>query len=134
MNDMQTLRGLCLRMQTLQEQKAELDEQSTVLNTELDHLRLKLIPDMMDALEMKNATFDGIGRVQLASDLYASTKAGKKNEAILWLRDCGYEGMVTTGYNATAMKALMRRMIEAGTETPTFMTVTPFIRASIVKA
>ncbi|MFZ2287594.1 MAG: hypothetical protein WAV93_11465 [Bacteroidales bacterium] len=134
MADLSTLRELCIKMQSLQEQKAVLDEQSTELTKALDDIRLKQIPEMMDQLEVKNATFPGIGRVQLAADLYCSTKAGQKDAAITWLRDCGYEGMVTEGYNASSLKALVRRFIEDGTEVPEFLNITPFIRASIVKA
>ena len=87
------------------------------------------------SLELKNATFDGLGRVQLASDLYASTREGKKEAAIQWLRDCGYENMVTETYNASSLKALFRRQIAEGVEIPDdLFNVSPFIRASIVKA
>ncbi len=51
-----------------------------------------------------------------------------------WLRDCGYADMISEAYNATSMKALIRRLIIDGTEVPEFMNVTPFMRASIVKA
>jgi len=121
-------------MKALQASKEEVEEQVKALNVSLDELRLKLIPEMMDQLEVKNATFEGVGRVQLAADLYCSTAAGRKDEAMLWLRDCGYDEMITETYNATSMKALVRRLIEAGIEVPDFMNVTPFIRASIVKA
>ena len=134
MSDLNDLRILCARMKALQASKEEAEEQVKALNVSLDELRLKLIPEMMDQLEVKNATFEGVGRVQLAADLYCSTAAGRKDEAMLWLRDCGYDEMITETYNATSMKALVRRLIEAGIEVPDFMNVTPFIRASIVKA
>lgn len=134
MADLNTLRALCAEMQAIQTQKDELDERSKDLTKALDDLRLKQIPEMMDALECKNATFPGIGRVQLAADLYCSTKAGQKDAAMQWLRDLEMDGMISETYNASSMKALVRRLIEAGTEVPEFMNVTPFIRASIVKA
>ena len=134
MADLNTLRALCAKMQELQNQKEQQDEISKALTTEIDILRLKQIPEMMDQLEVKNATFQGIGRVQLAADLYCSTKAGQKDAAMLWLRDMGLDDMITTGFNAASMKALIRRLMVEGTEVPEFMNVTPFIRASIVKA
>jgi len=89
----------------------------------------------MESLEVKNATFEGVGRVQLASDLYASTREGKKDTAMRWLRDCGYEGMITETYNASSLKALLRRLMVEGAEIPDdIFNVTPFIRASVVKA
>jgi len=132
---MQELRTLCAKMKELQERKDKLDEEVKGVNKELDEIRLTKIPALMETLELKNATFDGIGRVQLAADLYASTREGKKEAAIQWLRDCGYENMVTETYNASSLKALFRRQIAEGVDIPEeLFNVSPFIRASIVKA
>ena len=134
MADLTTLRELCVQMQTYQEAKDAIDTQSKELGALIDNLRLKQIPEMMDQLEVKNATFQGIGRVQLAADLYCSTKAGKKDEAMQWLRDMEMDGMISETYNASSMKALVRRLITEGAEIPECLNVQPFIRASIVKA
>ena len=134
MADLNDLKTLCVQMKRIQEEKEAVEEMLKSINERLDSLRLKLIPEMMDQLEVKNATFEGLGRVQLASDLYCSTKAGQKDTAMRWLRDCGYEEMIAESYNASSMKALVRQLIVAGTDIPEFLNVTPFIRASIVKA
>lgn len=134
MSDLTNLRALCVEMKSLQDQKDKLDEQVKLIVDRIDALRLKEIPEMMETLEVKNTTFEGLGRVQLASDLYCSTKAGQKDKAMQWLRDCGYEEMISESYNATSMKALVRRLIVDGAEIPEFLNVTPFMRASIVKA
>lgn len=134
MADLNTLRALCTQMQSIQTRKDEYEAELKEINKALDDLRLKQIPEMMDQLEVRNATFPGIGRVQLAADLYCSTKAGMKDAAMQWLRDLEMDGIISETYNASSMKALVRRLIEAGTEVPEFMSVTPFIRASIVKA
>ncbi len=133
MSTMNDLLGLANIMKSLQERKETLEEQLKALNMELDGIRLKEIPEMMAELEVKNVTFEGLGRVQLAADLYCTTKAGQKEAAMQWLRDCGYENMIAENYNASSMKALVRRLIEDGTETPEFLNVTPFMRASLVK-
>lgn len=134
MADLNTLRALCAKMQEIQMQKDSIEEELSRINGELDELRIKKIPEMMAEIEVKNATFPGIGRVQLAADLYCSTRAGRKDEAMQWLRDMGQDGMITETYNAGSMKAMVRRLIEQGVETPDFLNVQPFIRASIVKA
>lgn len=134
MADLNTLRELCMKMQNLQIEKDTLEESLKTANLAIDDLRLKQIPEMMDQLEVKNATFQGIGRVQLAADLYCSTKAGKKDEAMQWLRDMEMDGMISETYNASSMKALVRRLMVDGTDIPECLNVTPFIRASIVKA
>lgn len=132
--DLETLRELCSEMKQLQKEALDLKALAAEVKIPLDNLRLRKIPDLMQFLEVKTATFQGIGRVQTASDLYCSTAKGRKEDAMQWLRDCGYEGMIAESYNSSSMKALMRRLITDGVETPEFMNVTPFVRASIVKA
>jgi hypothetical protein len=129
------LRLLCEQMKAAQERKDAVEETLKGINAELDLLRLRKIPEKMEALGLRNATFEGLGRVQLAEDIYASTREGKKDEGIRWLRDCGYDGMITEGYNASSVKALFRRMIREAQPIPDeIFSVTPFTRASIVKA
>ena len=132
---MDQLRSLCMSMKDLQAQKDALEEQLSGINKALDVIRTKDIPELMESLGLKNATFDGIGRVQLAADLYASTREGKREAAMQWLRDCGYDDMIIETYNASSLKALFRRQIAVGAEIPDdIFNVHPFIRASVVKA
>lgn len=131
---MEQLRSLCIRMKELQNQKEVTEEGLTLINKELNEIRINKIPSLMESMELKNCTMDGLGRVQLASDLYMSTKEGQKPKAMQWLRDCGYEGMITETYNASSLKALARRLLEADTEIPEdIFTISPFTRASIIK-
>lgn len=133
--DMSTLREMCVAMKTLQNKALDLKAAAAEVKIPLDDLRLRKIPELMQHLEVKTATFQGLGRVQTAPDLYASTKKGKKPDAMQWLRDCGYEGMITETYNASSLKALFRRQLTEGVDIPDeIFNVTPFIRASIVKA
>jgi hypothetical protein len=131
---MNTLRELCAEMKVLQLKALDLKAQAAEVRIPLDNLRLKKIPELMASLDVKTATFQGIGRVQTAPDLYCSTHKGRKDDAIQWLHDCGYGDMVKETYNSSSMKALIRRLIVDGADVPDFMNVTPFVRASIVKA
>lgn len=132
--NMDSLRALAVRMKELQANKESLEENVSAVNTELDDIRLRKIPEMMESLGLVNVTFDGVGRVQLASDLYCSTKAGQKDAAMQWLRDVGMEGMISETYNASSMKAYVRNLIKQGVELPDCLNVVPFTRASVVKA
>lgn len=133
--NMDALRQLAVEMKGLQERKEVLETELTEINKSLDFVRTVKIPQMMEAMDVRTVTFHGLGRVQLASDLYASTKEGQKEAAIQWLQDCGYESMISETYNASSLKALFRRMIVDGVEIPdTIFNVSPFTRASIVKA
>jgi hypothetical protein len=131
---MDQLRTFCAQMRALEDRKATLEEELSSVNKSLDALRLGEIPTLMESLGVKNATFDGLGRVQLASDLYASTREGQKPAAMQWLRDCGYADMISETYNASSLKALFRRQLKEGVEIPDdIFNVSPFVRASIVK-
>jgi hypothetical protein len=132
---MDDLRTQCARMKELQSQKDKLEAELSDINKELDVIRTKKIPELMESMELRNVTIEGLGRVQLAADIYASTREGQKETAMTWLRDCGYDNMITETYNASSLKALFRRMISEGVDIPDdIFNVQPFIRASIVKA
>lgn len=131
---MEELRSYCARMQVLQEEKNALEADLSAVNKELDFIRTKAIPELMESMELRNVTIEGIGRVQLASDIYTSTRDGKKDAAMEWLRDLGYEDMIQETYNSSSLKALFRRMLAEGIDIPDdIFNVTPFTRASIVK-
>ena len=132
---MDELRSYCATMKTLQTRKDELETELASINKDLDVIRTKKIPELMESMELRNVTIKGLGRVQLAADIYASTREGQKDAAMTWLRDCGYDNMITESYNASSLKALFRRMMAEGADIPDdIFNVTPFIRASIVKA
>ena len=131
---MEELRSYCARMQVLQEEKNALEADLSAVNKELDLIRTKKIPELMESMELRNVTIEGIGRVQLAADIYASTREGKKDAAMQWLRDLGYDNMIQETYNSSSLKALLRRMLAEGVDVPDdIFNVTPFTRASIVK-
>lgn len=133
--DMETLRQLCVQMKDLQLKALAIKAEAAAVREPLDDLRLRKIPDLMAQLEVKTTTFTGLGRVQLASDLYASTISGQKEAAMQWLRDCGYDDMIKPTVNSSSLKALFRQQIKAGTMPPDdIFKITPFTRASIVKA
>lgn len=132
---MDDLRSQCARMKELQGQKDKLETELSDINKELDVIRTKKIPELMESMELRNVTIEGLGRVQLAADIYASTREGQKEAAMTWLRDCGYSNMITETYNASSIKALFRRLMADGADIPDdIFNVQPFLRASIVKA
>lgn len=133
--NMETLRDLCVQMRDAGLRVLSLKTQTTEARIPFDDLRLNKVPTLMESLGVKTATFSGLGRVQTASDLYASTRKGQKENAMVWLRDCGLESLIKETYNASSLKAVFRGLIKEGTFPPEeIFAVTPFVRASIVKA
>lgn len=101
-----------------------------------DYMRLAAIPNRFEAENIKNVTVAGIGRVQLAGDLYAGIAPGKQDAAFEWLRDNGRGDLVKETVNVTSLKAVLKAIIVKGEEElpEGVFKAEPFTRASIVKA
>lgn len=124
---------LAAEMRQLQDVKDAQMEALSETNKRLDEIRLKLIPDAMADADIRTITFDGLGRVQLAMDLYASIK--DKEAGYAWLQEHGYDGLIVPYVQPGTMKSAFKKALQQGQEFPEeLFTVTPFMRASIVKA
>lgn len=107
-----------------------------------DYLRLALVPARFEEDGISNMKVDGVGRVQLASDLYAGIMKGTDKEgrsleekAFEWLDDNGRGDVVKKTVNSSSLKAILKGMITKGEEIPAeLFKADPFTRASIVKA
>lgn len=119
-------------MRKLQDIKEQLSEELKNINIRLDELRLKLIPDLMAEEDIRNITFEGIGRVQLAFDVYASIK--DKEKGYEWLRESGYEDVIKPYIQPSTFTALVKEAMKKGESFPEeIFNISPFVRASIVK-
>lgn len=124
---------LATRMRAIQARMDDMDIEWKALTKELDEIRLKLIPDLMNEEGIRTVTFDGIGRVQLAADLYVSI-IGNKEETYEWMKDNGYGGVVVEYVHPSMLKATIKEGMKAGREFPEDkFKISPFSRASIVK-
>jgi len=133
MNADNRLLVLAARMKAIQGRMEEMDVEWKTLTKELDEIRLKAIPDLMSEEGIRTVTFDGIGRVQLASDLHVSI-VGNKEETYDWMKENGYDGVVVEYVHPSTLKALIKEGLKAGREFPDDkFKVSPFMRASIVK-
>lgn len=131
---MNELKVMCERMRMLQREKEALEETLKGINADLDGLRLQAIPEWMAENDIRTATFEGIGRVQLAMDCYASIAADKKQEAYAWLAEHGFDGLITEYVQPATFKAAVKEGLKAGQTFPEeLFKVQPYTRASIVK-
>lgn len=122
---------LARRMREIQKRQEEIDVEWKPLAAELDELRLKLIPEAMAEQDIRSLTIEGVGRVQLAMDLYATIT--NKHEGYEWLKANGYEGLVTEYAQPSTFKAAVKLAIKDGQQFPEeLFSITPFTRASIV--
>jgi len=107
----------------------------TALQKKYDALRLNLIPTAMDEDGISNVTIEGIGRLGLTSDIYASTPASKRDESWEWFRNHGHGDIIRETINAGTLKATLKAIMKKGdTEIPEdLFKITPYTRASITK-
>jgi len=133
MDSNSALHALAVEMRQLQTTKDEQTIALSATNRRLDEIRLKLIPDAMNDADIRTITFEGLGRVQLAMDLYATIK--DKELGYAWLAENGYDGLIVPYVQPSTMKSAFKKALQHGQEFPEeLFTVTPFMRASIVKA
>ena len=130
---MENIIAMARRMREIQAKKDEIDVEYKALNIELDQIRLKDIPEAMAEADIRSLTVDGIGRVQLAADCYATIK--DKALGYEWLREHGYDGLIGEYVQPNTFKAAVKDAMKNGQEWPEdLFSITPFTRASIVKA
>ncbi len=104
------------------------------INAEFDQIRKKTLPDLMAAEDVRTITLDGIGRVQLAGDCYASIPAEQQEAAFEWLRGNNYGDLIKETVHSATLKAWAKEGLAAGRELPEgVFKVEPYVRASIVK-
>jgi len=132
-NEMKEIIEMARNMRMLQAEKSQLEETLKQINVQLDDLRLKQIPEAMAEEDIRTLTIEGVGRVQLAMDLYASIK--DKAAGYEWLQEHGYDGLITEYVQPSTFKAAVKDALKQGQSFPEeLFNIQPFTRASIVKA
>jgi len=119
--------------------RADLDDADVIkkkLQKRFDFLRLQAIPTAMEDEGLSNFKLDGIGRIGLTSDIYASIVSGKKVDAYKWLKDNKHGDLIQPTVNASSLKAAIKQILKKGEEVlpEELFKITPFSRASITKA
>lgn len=133
MSETSNIIEMARKMRSLQAEKEMAEEALKNINKALDQLRLKDIPEAMAEADLRTLTIDGVGRVQLALDCYATIK--DKEAGYQWLRENGYEGLITEYVQPSTFKATVKDALKDGQEFPEeLFSINPFTRASIVKA
>jgi hypothetical protein len=129
-----TLQQVAARMQELKNKLDEATDIKTSLQKEYDHVRMNVIPGILDDQGVSTITLDDIGRISLTSDIFASIPSEFKDQAWDWLRENGHGDIIKETINAGTLKAVLKAVITKGEQLPEgLFKVTPFSRASITK-
>lgn len=104
------------------------------LGKRYDFLRLIVIPGAFESDGIEALKVDGVGRVGLRGEIYASINKEHKDEAFQWLDDTGRGALIQKTVNAATLKASLKKMLKDGEEVPEeLFKVTPFSMAVITK-
>lgn len=129
-----TATELCRAMAKVREQKDDLEAEAAGVAREHEWLSKVAIPDKFAEDGIKNMNIDGIGRINLTADIYASVKAGKKEEAYQWLQDVGSGDLIQPSVPPSTLKAFLKGLVKKGEEVPdSLFNCTPYQMARITK-
>ena len=92
-----------------------------------------LLPQKMDEQGIQNVKIDGVGRVSLRGEVYASILAENRELAYDWLRSTGRAALITNTVNPSTLKAAAREWLKNGEEIPEFIKITPATVATLTR-
>ena len=125
---------LITAMARLREQKDNADEHAKAVAREYEFITKTAIPEKFAEDGIKNINVEGIGRVQLRADIYASVKSGAKEKAYAWLSDIGSSDLIQPTVPPSTLKAFLKNRMKAGEDIPEeLFNVNAFQQASITK-
>ena len=133
-------RGMSLQQAAeLQLNMSEIVDRASAVKAELqklyDFTRFTMVPAVMEDEGIESAKVEGVGRVYLNSDVNVSVRAGKSEDAQVWLVDSGNGDLIKETINSSTLKALVKSMMKKGEEVPAeIFNVSPYTRAQIAKS
>ena len=94
----------------------------------------QVVPARMEDEGMEQLTVEGIGRVNIRTDIYCSTKKGLGPDLKEWMKEHDMADIITDVINSSTLKAWVKEQMKAGNEIPEeLLNVTPYDRAVITK-
>lgn len=129
------LKTLVEEFSRLKSEKDLLEEQLTAVNKRIEILARQEIPSAMDDAGIHNVNFEGIGRISLRADVFASISADNKEAAYEWLEATGRGSLVKPTVNASSLKAAIKAWIQDGEQIPEdLFKVTPYTQATLTRS
>lgn len=110
-------------------QEAELKD----INVAIEQITRTVLPEMMDDEGISNIKIDGVGRISLRGEVYASILAENRELAYQWLRDTGRASLISNTVNSSTLKAACKEWLKQGEDIPDFIKVTPVTVATLTR-
>lgn len=132
---MTDLKTLVEEFSRLKSEKDALEEKLSEINKRIEILARQEIPNTMDKAGIHNVNFEGIGRISLRADVFASISVDNREAAYEWLAATGRESLIKPTVNASSLRAAVKAWLQDGEEIPEdLFKVTPYTQATLTRA
>lgn len=129
------LQELARELSNLKTQKDRIEEELSAINKRIEILARQEIPEAMDEAGVQNVKFEGIGKIYLKGDVFASIPAESRDAAYEWLELTGRGSLIKPTVNSSSLKAAVKEWISQGDEIPEdLIKVTPYTQAVLTRS
>lgn len=129
-----TVVQLAGELRKLKELKEAMEEDLKETNKFIEEITKQILPEKMDDQGISNIKIDGVGRITLRGEVYASILAANRDAAYQWLRDTGRASLISNTVNASSLKACVKEWLKNGEEIPEdLIKVTPVTVAVLTR-
>lgn len=129
------LQELARELSQLKTEKDSIEEALSAINKRIEVLARQEIPEAMDEAGVQNVKFEGIGKIYLKGDVFASIPAEARDAAYEWLEATGRGSLVKPTVNSSSLKAAVKEWISQGEEIPEdLIKVTPYTQAVLTRS
>lgn len=129
------LQELARELSTLKSAKDKIEDELSAINKRIEILARQEIPEAMDEAGVQNVKFEGIGKIYLKGDVFASIPAESRDAAYEWLELTGRGSLIKPTVNSSSLKAAVKEWIAQGEEIPEeLIKVTPYTQAVLTRS
>lgn len=129
------LQELARELSQLKSAKDKIEDELSAINKRIEILARQEIPEAMDEAGVQNVKFEGIGKIYLKGDVFASIPAESRDAAYEWLELTGRGSLIKPTVNSSSLKAAVKEWLTQGEEIPEeLIKVTPYTQAVLTRS
>ena len=129
------LQELARELSQLKSAKDKIEDELSAINKRIEILARQEIPEAMDEAGVQNVKFEGIGKIYLKGDVFASIPAESRDAAYEWLELTGRGSLIKPTVNSSSLKAAVKEWLNQGEEIPEeLIKVTPYTQAVLTRS
>ncbi len=129
-----SIKKLAIEFKRLQDKYNKAKEKSALIYAEFEIVRKQVLPRVMDDMGFETVKIEGVGRVQIGTQV--SAKQVDKEALVKWLEANGHGAMVAETVNASTLGSFIKTQIANGDPIPDsdIVDFSTYEVASVVKA